>query len=736
MNTVNPVSVPRRHDLDALRAFAMLLGIALHAALSFFPFPWAVQDTQLNDGFGIFFVAVHGFRMPLFFLVSGYFTAMLWRKRGLAALVTHRTKRILIPCLLGLVTIIPLLEMASEWGILRTYVTTKRQQPDGTHPDALFASIISGDTHSVLRELEDGTDVNIADPASGATPLIAAAVHGNVDVTKLLLERGADPNGRGRDGGTALHAAAFLGHSDVVETLIAGGAEAGTPNNEGHRPLDSARAPMDITRLIADLIGITIDEDDVRDGRSLIIPLLTKALIDDPDSSLPAAIRMGSLDAVRKRLDGGADPNEPDQQHGVTPLAWASMAGEREITELLLDRGADINGSNRDGSTALHGAAFLGRAEITELLIKRGADARATNHKRETALDSSRADREIVRFIARLLNLPFKEKTFETGQEACRVLLRSQKRNGLEKDKPALVTFLKKDMLGAYLELIYSETLQLGDKGAKSEHDDEEPFHLVATPVFHHLWFLWFLCWMVPIFAVFALLANITGWKCPPAWLMLSPVRFVWLLPLTLIPQWFMGINSLGFGPDTSVGLIPQPHILLYYGMFFGFGALYFDCDDPKGRLGRWWWIALPLALFVILPFGLESLASRDKRLLHSTIQLTYTWMMTFGMIGFFHWLLRKEIKIVRYLSDSSYWLYLTHLPLVITGQVWIREWQTPAIWKFSLLCLTVTFLLLFTYQMFVRYTPIGTLLNGPRHWPKATGKLPVANGAAGQTPE
>lgn len=96
---VPSTGVARRHDLDALRAFAMLLGIGLHAALSYFEMPiWPVQDSMKNELFGLFYLAVHGFRMPLFFLVSGFFTAMLWRKRGLNSLIKHRAKRILRRC--------------------------------------------------------------------------------------------------------------------------------------------------------------------------------------------------------------------------------------------------------------------------------------------------------------------------------------------------------------------------------------------------------------------------------------------------------------------------------------------------------------------------------------------------------------------------------------------------------------------------------------------------------------
>ncbi|MFC1759550.1 hypothetical protein ACFL2H_12425 [Planctomycetota bacterium] len=46
-STISPTApFDRRHDLDALRAIAMLLGIVLHAALSFAPIPWVVQGSQ------------------------------------------------------------------------------------------------------------------------------------------------------------------------------------------------------------------------------------------------------------------------------------------------------------------------------------------------------------------------------------------------------------------------------------------------------------------------------------------------------------------------------------------------------------------------------------------------------------------------------------------------------------------------------------------------------------------
>ena len=79
---LTPSANLRRHDLDALRAFAMLLGIALHASLSFSTIPWVVHDSRQSELYSTFMLAVHGFRMPLFFLVSGFFTAMLCAGEG------------------------------------------------------------------------------------------------------------------------------------------------------------------------------------------------------------------------------------------------------------------------------------------------------------------------------------------------------------------------------------------------------------------------------------------------------------------------------------------------------------------------------------------------------------------------------------------------------------------------------------------------------------------------------
>ena len=86
--------------------------------------------------------------------------------------------------------------------------------------------------------------------------------------------------------------------------------------------------------------------------------------------------------------------------------------------------------------------------------------------------------------------------------------------------------------------------------------------------------------------------------------------------------------------------------------------------------------------------------------------------------MGLFRAVLSTEHYWVRYLSDSAYWMYLTHLTLVIALQLWVSTWEIAPLLKFALIVATTCAILLILYQLFVRYTPIGTMLNGKRTRP------------------
>jgi glucans biosynthesis protein C len=94
----------RLHALDAVRGFALLLGIVLHATVSFIPAPtriWIIQDSHPSMTLGVLFFVIHVFRMTTFFLIAGFFAHMSFHRRGAADFIKDRLQRIALPLLVG-----------------------------------------------------------------------------------------------------------------------------------------------------------------------------------------------------------------------------------------------------------------------------------------------------------------------------------------------------------------------------------------------------------------------------------------------------------------------------------------------------------------------------------------------------------------------------------------------------------------------------------------------------------
>jgi glucan biosynthesis protein C len=89
--------------------------------------------------------------------------------------------------------------------------------------------------------------------------------------------------------------------------------------------------------------------------------------------------------------------------------------------------------------------------------------------------------------------------------------------------------------------------------------------------------------------------------------------------------------------------------------------------------------------------------------------------LFSLGFIGFFLHYFNVESYFWRYVSDASYWVYLTHLGLIVWLQLLFLDSRVPGILRFPLV-LGITVLITFlTYQWFVRYTFMGDVLHGPR---------------------
>ena len=95
----NMVSI-RYHYMDNLRALAMMLGVFFHASICYCPIineAWITYSAE--SSFVLSFIAwfSHLFRMPLFFLIAGFFAYYLINKRGIKGFIKNRSTRILLP---------------------------------------------------------------------------------------------------------------------------------------------------------------------------------------------------------------------------------------------------------------------------------------------------------------------------------------------------------------------------------------------------------------------------------------------------------------------------------------------------------------------------------------------------------------------------------------------------------------------------------------------------------------
>ena len=114
----------RMHALDAVRAFALLLGVAFHAAISFVPgmppIVWAIADNSPSAALASVAFVSHMFRMTLFFFIAGFFARLLFQRRGTGGFWANRSQRILVPLIVGWVMLYP--AIAAVWdGVSRRH---------------------------------------------------------------------------------------------------------------------------------------------------------------------------------------------------------------------------------------------------------------------------------------------------------------------------------------------------------------------------------------------------------------------------------------------------------------------------------------------------------------------------------------------------------------------------------------------------------------------------------------
>ena len=205
--------------------------------------------------------------------------------------------------------------------------------------------------------------------------------------------------------------------------------------------------------------------------------------------------------------------------------------------------------------------------------------------------------------------------------------------------------------------------------------------------------------------------------------LMAIPVAAVLSTDPTWLP-WF-GVKT----PDT--GLVPNVQALFTYGLAFGLGWL---VQRQAGLLDVWrrrWPFHILLAVLATggclymagLTPTLEKLEPAELTWGYALSYAMALWCWTFGLIGAGLALMSGHSPARRYLADASYWIYIVHLPVVMALGVLVAplDWAWPA--KYGVILGGTLAAALVTYQLLVRHSFIGGILNGKRPAKKAKGQ-------------
>jgi glucan biosynthesis protein C len=241
-----------------------------------------------------------------------------------------------------------------------------------------------------------------------------------------------------------------------------------------------------------------------------------------------------------------------------------------------------------------------------------------------------------------------------------------------------------------------------------------------------HLWFLWQLLWLSLVAAGIASL-RAPWWKqaLTRSGAVLQRLGTAWWgIPLLALPLVMAGWAYPNGFLTPNGSFLPPWTEWLHNGLFFAFGiALYHEQWELFASYRQRWPAYAVAGLVAYLATG-ALVEAKAHPLWTGFAYNVCTWLWSFTVLGLGTRFLATRNRWLAYLADSSYWVYLVHLPLTVAFGALLYGLPLPAFAKMAINITGTTVLCLASYQLFVRSTWVGVLLNGRRHAYASSGKL------------
>jgi len=232
----------------------------------------------------------------------------------------------------------------------------------------------------------------------------------------------------------------------------------------------------------------------------------------------------------------------------------------------------------------------------------------------------------------------------------------------------------------------------------------------------YHLWFLYYLILLTLFsFGLASLLNNAHGFRQK-----INSI-FRWLMDRKLLAFLVFGIMLFivmlyiwDYSVPTPLSFMPDEGDFLFFLLFYLTGWILYTSKYPLNALMKndWLFTSIAVIAFTIRFVWSSSIDDVSIGIIHA---LT-TWMFAFGITGLFIRYTSQYSSCMRYVSDSSYWVFLVHLPLTAFIPGLMAGWMLPTIIKFLITLTGTTAICLVTYHFWVRSTGIGQFLNGRKY--------------------